>query len=82
MNDRLYVWMYLQGIQKPILCGALDLLQGRRCVFSYDASWLANPNASALSPDMPLRPGVIEPPFGLELAPIFEDAGPDRWGKG
>ena len=81
MNDRLYVWVYLQGALTPILCGALDLLQGRRCVFSYDPSWLDHPKAFSLSPDMPLRRGVMDPPFGLELAPIFEDAGPDRWGK-
>lgn len=81
MNDRLYVWIYINGEQQPVLCGALDLLQGRRCLFSYDESWLARPDGFALSPDMALRRGPIEPPPGLELAPIFEDAGPDRWGK-
>lgn len=81
MNDLLYVWVYPQEEQKPVLCGVLELLQGRRCLFSYDASWLAHPKAFALCPDMALRAGVIEPPASLDLHPIFEDAGPDRWGK-
>lgn len=80
-DDLLYVWIYPQGQSIPVLCGALELLQGRRCVFSYDGSWLANPGAFALSPDMPLRAGIIEPPAGCDIHPVFEDAGPDRWGK-
>lgn len=80
-DDVLYVWVYPQGEQKPVLCGVLELLHGRRCLFSYDPSWLSHPKAFALSPDMALREGVIEPPVGFDLHPIFEDAGPDRWGK-
>jgi serine/threonine-protein kinase HipA len=81
MNDVLYVWIYPPEEPAPVLCGVLELVQGRRCLFSYAAAWVAYPKAFALSPDMPLRPGVIEPPGGLDLHPIFEDAGPDRWGK-
>src|SRR5260363_289509 len=35
----------------------------------------------ALSPDLPLKAGQFEPPAGLDLHPVFEDAGPDRWGR-
>ena len=81
MENVLYVWIYPEASRVPVLCGELALLQGRRCVFSYHASWLAHPTAFALAPDMPLRQGIIEAPAGLELHPVFEDAGPDRWGK-
>jgi len=82
MNENiLYAWIYPLGEQQPVLCGALELLNGRRCVFSYDAQWLGHEKRFALSPDLALRAGVMEPPAGLELHPIFEDAGPDRWGK-
>lgn len=81
MNNFLYVWIYAQGERLPALCGVLELLGGRRCLFSYDQSWLEHPKRFALSPDMPLLAGVIEPPAGFDLHPIFEDAGPDRWGK-
>lgn len=81
LNNFLFVWVYPEARQSPTLCGVLELLQGRRCWFSYDAAWLAHPEAFALCPDMPLRTGVIAPSGGLELHPIFEDAGPDRWGK-
>lgn len=81
MNDVLHVWIYPPGAARPVPCGVLELVQGRRCLFNYDASWLAHPRAFPLSPDMPLHAGVIAPPSGLDLHPVFEDAGPDRWGK-
>lgn len=80
-SDRLYVWIYPRDEQNPVLCGALELLQGRRCLFSYDASWLGHRKAFPVSPDLPLRAGIFEPPRGCDIHPIFEDAGPDRWGK-
>lgn len=81
MNDKLYVWIYPVGELSPVLCGALELLQGRRCLFSYDLSWLNRSSGYALSPDLPLKEGINEPPDGFDIHPIFEDAGPDRWGK-
>ena len=81
MNDILYVWIYPEGAQQPALCGKLELLRGRRCLFSYEEAWLQHPQSFALSPDMALRSGVMEPPAGQEIHPIFEDAGPDRWGQ-
>lgn len=81
MSDQLYVWVYPERAQRPVLCGVLELLSGRRCLFSYDPSWLVHSKRFALSPDMPLHVGVIEPPAGLDLHPIFDDAGPDRWGR-
>ena len=80
-NDILFAWIYPEGALSPVLCGALELLGGRRCIFQYDDAWLAHPDRFSLSADMPLHPGAIEPPPGLDLHPIFEDAGPDRWGK-
>lgn len=80
-DDILHAWIYPQGAAAPVLCGTIELLQGRRCIFTYADSWLGHDQAFALAPDMPLRPGVIEPSLGLDLHPVFEDAGPDRWGK-
>src|SRR5260363_157601 len=70
-----------QSALKPVLCGTLDLIGGRRCLFSYAGKWRASKNAFALSPDLPLKAGQFEPPAGLDLHPVFEDAGPDRWGR-
>ncbi len=81
MNDILYVWIYPEGEIKPVICGVLELLNGRRCLFSYASSWLARSNAHPLAPDMPLHAGALQPPAGFDIHPIFEDAGPDRWGK-
>ena len=80
-DDILYVWIYPEGLLRPVLCGKLELLNGRKCVFSYDEGWIEREGAFALSPDMPLQSGVMDPPAKLDIHPIFEDAGPDRWGK-
>jgi len=81
MNDQLYVWIYPAGEKNPVLCGVLELLQGRRCLFTYDSSWLERSDGFALSPDLPLHAGINEPPDRFDIHPIFEDAGPDKWGK-
>jgi serine/threonine-protein kinase HipA len=81
MNNQLFVWIYPAGALLPRLCGRLDLIGGRRCLFSYSEDWLAHREAFALSPDLPLRAGAFEPPPRQDLHPIFEDAGPDRWGR-
>lgn len=80
-DDLLHVWVYPRAATEPVLCGTIELLLGRRCVFTYAHGWLGHDQGFALAPDMPLRQGVIEPSLGLDLHPIFEDAGPDRWGK-
>lgn len=80
-DDLLHVWVYPPMTAKPVLCGTIELLMGHRCIFSYAHSWFDDNRCFALAPDMPLRQGMMEPSLGLELHPIFEDAGPDRWGK-
>lgn len=80
MENSLFVWVYLNGVE-PVLCGRLDLIQGRQCVFSYDPAWLSRSDAFALSPDIPLKTGVMVPVMGLTIHPVFEDSGPDRWGR-
>lgn len=80
-DDLLHAWIYPHSATVPVLCGTIELLQGRRCIFTYAESWLGRERAFALAPDMPLRPGAIEPSPGLDVHPVFDDAGPDRWGR-
>ncbi|QYY34058.1 MULTISPECIES: type II toxin-antitoxin system HipA family toxin [Cupriavidus] len=81
MTGHLYVWLYQPHSHEPVLCGRLDLIGGRQCLFSYAPDYLRRKDAIALSPDLPLRNGQYAAPSGLELHPVFEDAGPDRWGR-
>ena len=81
MSDILYAWIYPPYEMVPVLCGRLTLLRGRVCVFNYEDAWLAHPQRFALSPDLPLQPGEMQPPRGFDIHPIFEDAGPDAWGR-
>lgn len=41
MNHELYVWIYPPSTLEPVSCGTLDLIGGRRCLFSYANVWLA-----------------------------------------
>lgn len=81
MNDSLHVWVYLPRALEPVACGMLELVGGRMCRFAYAREWLERDDAIELSPDLPLRAGAFEPPSGHDIHPIFEDAGPDRWGR-
>ncbi len=81
MNNFLYVWIYPPEALKPVLCGTLELVGGRLCRFAYAESWIEHPGAFELSVDLPLRAGAFEPLHDQLIHPIFEDAGPDRWGR-
>lgn len=81
MNSELSVWVYPKSSAEPIHCGVLELIAGRLCRFEYAPAWLARSDGFELSPDLPLRAGKFEPDAGLNIHPIFADAGPDRWGR-
>lgn len=66
-----------------ILCGHLfqNVRHGTETTsFAYDPSYLANPKAFALGPDMPLGYGTFHSQ-GLGNLRAFEDCMPDRWGR-
>ena len=70
--------------------GGEDILVGRlyqnvrhgdeTATFAYDPSYLADPRAFSIAPDMPLGPGSFHTP-GLSEFRAFEDCMPDRWGR-
>lgn len=80
-NNELSVWIYPESSAYPVHCGVLELIRGRLCRFEYAPAWLARADAFELSPDLPLHAGKFEPDAGLNIHPIFADAGPDRWGR-
>ncbi len=50
--------------------------------FNYGRSYLGRRGAIPLYlPELPLRPGVIEPLGGLTIPGCIRDAGPDSWGQ-
>lgn len=49
--------------------------------FTYAESWMSDPEAFELSPELPLRRGPQNPTRGRELFGSFQDAAPDDWGK-
>lgn len=55
--------------------------------FRYVDSWLADPRAFALSPDLSLGPTPVFASMGAggdprdSLPPVFQDAAPDAWGR-
>jgi serine/threonine-protein kinase HipA len=76
-----FVWVWLPEAFEPVVAGRLyqvgDLLN-----FNYGRSYLAREDAVPLYlPELPLRPGEIEPGVGLDVAGAINDAGPDAWGQ-
>jgi len=49
--------------------------------FVYDDRYLADPEAYALDPALPLVTGTLQTPVGRELFGAFADSTPDRWGR-
>lgn len=71
------IFVYLVKNDRPvplgILCDRQDYFE-----FNYSRSWLSNPQAFAISPDMPLRKGNF---ISKTLHGVFRDHCPDRWGR-
>lgn len=76
-----FVWAWLPGADKPVVAGRLSRY-GDGYRFGYGESYLARPDAISLyAPELPLQPGWIDPPEGLEIAGCLWDASPDSWGQ-
>ncbi|MCW3066335.1 MAG: type toxin-antitoxin system HipA family toxin [Solirubrobacterales bacterium] len=76
-----FVWIWLPGAEEPVVAGRLDQ-RADQLIFGYGRSYQARSDAiSIYEPELPLRPGVIEPPDGFEVANCILDAGPDSWGR-
>ncbi|MCY3805704.1 MAG: HipA domain-containing protein [bacterium] len=75
-----YVWIWLPGADDPVVAGRLTD-RGPEVTFTYGQSYLARPNAIALSlPELPLGRGELSPHSG-DIAGCVADAGPDAWGR-
>ncbi len=76
-----FVWTWLPGAQDPVVAGRIELVGGI-VRFNYGRGYLARPEAIPLYlPELPLRPGAIEPLRGLTIPGCIKDAGPDAWGQ-
>lgn len=81
-----YVWSWLPGATEPVPTGILEALPapGGNVVitFAYGRSYLAHPQAVPVYlPELPLGRGRLEPGFGLDVAGVIRDGGPDAWGQ-
>jgi serine/threonine-protein kinase HipA len=77
-----YVWSWLPNRVEPVVAGVIarhDTRREPRYIFSYGRSYLERRGAVPLAPELPLRPGIIEPEHGM--AGALRDASPDGWGR-
>lgn len=76
-----YVWIWLPDQDEPVVAGLVRRRRGQ-IVFNYGRSYLARQNAIPLYlPELPLRPGEIQPLPGLAMPSCIRDASPDAWGR-
>jgi serine/threonine-protein kinase HipA len=82
-SDRAFVWIWLPGLERPVICGRLDVLHPTpRIGFRYARSYLERDDAiSIYDRELPLRRGLIEPAAELPAPGCILDAGPDAWGQ-
>lgn len=79
--DSVYVWTWLPGELDPVVVGRLRQ-HANSATFVYGSSYLKRVNAISLyPPELPLRPGVLEPLAGQPLAGCLRDGAPDTWGR-
>lgn len=58
-----------------------DLSSLEHVAFAYADSWISNPDAFELSPELPLVRGEQRPTQGRDMFGSFMDAAPDSWGE-
>ena len=76
-----FVWIWLPGATEPVVAGRIRA-EGSRYIFNYGRSYLSRADAIAIHlPELPLKPGVMEPEPPLEIANALRDASPDAWGR-
>ncbi|MCA1789222.1 MAG: HipA N-terminal domain-containing protein [Thioalkalivibrio sp.] len=79
--DHAYVWTWLPGEAEPVVAGRL-MRDGERLTFTYGSSYRQRENAIPIyAPELPLRPGLIEPTPPLIMPGCIRDGSPDAWGR-
>jgi serine/threonine-protein kinase HipA len=82
MSDEITVYVAVR--ERNLLAGRLYSHRHRgveSASFAYDDRYLADPEAYALDPALPLVTGVLQTPVGHRLFGAFSDCAPDRWGR-
>lgn len=76
-----YVWTWLPDRGEPVVAGRLAPTSAG-LAFNYGRSYLARIDKVPLYlPELPLRPGVLPLPTGLDMPGCLRDAAPDAWGR-
>jgi serine/threonine-protein kinase HipA len=81
----------VSDVEVYVAVGEQNLLAGRMyphrrrgiesASFVYNDRYLADPDAYALDPGLPLVTGMLQTPVGHALFGAFADSSPDRWGR-
>lgn len=82
ISDQAYLWIYLPGYTRPVVCGVLAW-DGQEHVFRYARSYLERSEAIPLSPPDCLLGELSDEPVILdhEINSAIRDASPDAWGR-
>ena len=79
MTDEVEVWLDADFLERARV-GTLSHDRGT-LRFAYDPTWLKNPQAFALDPDLSLGEGSYFPNAEAGNFRVFDDSAPDRWGQ-
>lgn len=79
MTDEVEVWLDADFLERTRV-GTLSHDRGT-LRFVYEPSWLQDPQAFALDPDLSLGEGTYFPNAEAGNFRVFDDSAPDRWGQ-
>lgn len=77
------VAVYVAAGGRDLLAGRVQssIRDGEPVSFAYDDGYLADPDAYALDPALPMVTGTLEAPAGRATFGAFADCSPDYWGR-
>jgi serine/threonine-protein kinase HipA len=76
-----FVWIWLPDHSHPVVAGKL-FFSGDQLFFHYGRNYLSRSDAiSIYEPELPLHPGILPLPPGLNMPGSIRDASPDAWGR-
>lgn len=83
--NQAFVWIWLPDETQPVVAGKLEAENGL-IHFNYGKSYLdrinnKNPAIPIYEPELPLKPGVLPLPDGMDMPGSIRDAAPDAWGR-
>jgi serine/threonine-protein kinase HipA len=82
-NEREPIELTVEIGGDEVLVGTLRIYdrRGQSMTFQYAESYIGDPRAYQIDPELSLDFGIFQPAVGRDVFGVFSDSAPDRWGQ-